>query len=289
MLVTVVPPNMWVTLHVPDGFEMRPSNETRERAFDSRRTVIVRVRDAAGRPVTGQAVHLTIAPSFTSGGHSHQRSQSQLRERPIGRIDGSTRVTTPASGEVMVTYVAPIVGGTETITATSIGAHAGEVSLSIAIPSIVTVPTSSAHYFIKPTSNHAPEDHYAQPGVIAVTDSLFSQWKALHALQPTTYPFIGVSGQFSIDALALPNGGLFDIAGNWRPSHFTHREGLDVDFNDVGNGGAERPEAQRLMRRLCQLMSYDGRPLECIYEGAATLGPHYHIYFPNRFSTRNSP
>jgi hypothetical protein len=287
VLVTVLPVRL--SIRVPDGSVMRPSNETASRFFDSRRTVIVRVEDSERRPLGGRTVELVVSPALTSGGHNHLRAQSQLGNRPIGRIDGAMRVTTAASGEVSFTYIAPIVGGTDTLTARSSGADNAQVAITIAIPGLVAVATSGQNYFVRPTDNHSPQDNFAQPGVIEVVDSLFAAWKRLRAELPTKYPFVGENGRFSIDALALLNGGLFDISGNWRPSHFTHREGLDVDFNDAGNAGAEAEPARRWMSRLCEEFLFDGRPLRCVYEGTASRGPHYHIYFPNRFSSGNLP
>jgi hypothetical protein len=33
-----------------------------------------------------------------------------------------------------------------------------------------------------------------------------------------------------INDISLAYGGLFDVAGNWRPEHSEHREGLDADI-----------------------------------------------------------
>jgi hypothetical protein len=40
-----------------------------------------------------------------------------------------------------------------------------------------------------------------------------------------------------INDMSLPYGGLFDIQGNWRPPHVTHRTGRNADISGRGPGG----------------------------------------------------
>jgi hypothetical protein len=139
----------------------------------------------------------------------------------------------------------------------------------------------SVHYFMESTRNHSPGHNYAHVGVMEKVDSLLGRYKTLHQGNPVRFPFDGANGaRFRVSAVGLPRGGLYDIAGRWNADsgHVWHREGLEVDVNDQGNGqGAESVDGQAEMLRLCrtEALSLQLRPRKCIYH----LG-HYHITYP---------
>ena len=182
------------------------------------------------------------------------------------------------------TYVASIVGGTERIRANAQGADSTDLRLVLAVPGIVPVRRSGSNYLIVPTSNHFPADSFAQAGVIEATADLFARYLELHRQFATQYPFIGDQGRFIVTALGLPRGSLYDYKGTWAPPPASHREGLDVDFNDVSDGGAELgPTAERRMKRLCEQVQYNGRALSCVLELPRQPGQHFHIDFERSF------
>ena len=113
---------------------------------------------------------------------------------------------------------------------------------------------------------------------------LFARYLELNRQFATQYPFIGDQGRFLLTALGLPRGGLYDYKATWAPPHASHREGLDVDFNDVTDGGAESgPTAERRMKRLCEQVRYNGRALSCVLELPRQRGQHFHIDFERSF------
>ncbi len=281
-----------IELTMPDGDSMPPSGTRVTNLAPIARAVAVRVRTAAGEPVAGRVVTLrVVADSLTSGGHSHRQAPSFLGRRPTGafRVAGtiSTTVTvaTGADGRAGATYVASVVGGTEVIRATATGADSAQRRLILAVPRIVSVPDTSVHYFMEPTRNHSPGHNYAHAGVIVKVDSLLARYKALHRENPVRFPFDGANGaRFKVSAIGLPRGGLYDVNGQWTPvpdGHQWHREGLEVDLNDRGNGqGAESVDGRVEILRLCRTdeLSLQLRPRKCIYHFG-----HFHITYPGVF------
>jgi hypothetical protein len=256
------------------------------------RVVEVSVRTADGAPVSGREVTLrAVSDSLQSGGHSHQQQPGLLRMRPTGRFatgaetTAVTTVTTGADGRARTTYVAPVVGGTEVLWAASAGSDSVHRRLVLAVPRIVAVADTSVHYFMERTRNHSPGHNYAHVGVMEKVDSLLARYKALHLGNPVRFPFEGANGaRFRVSAVGLPRGGLYDVNGQWTPvpdGHQWHREGLEVDLNDRGNGqGAESARGQDAMFALCRtdVAASQYRPRKCIYH----LG-HYHITYPGVF------
>lgn len=281
-----------IELTMPEGDSMPPSGTRVTNIAPFERVAEVRVRTAAGGPVAGRAVNLrVVADSLTAGGHSHRQAPSFLDRRPTGtfRVAGTmsptATVVTEADGRGRATYVASVVGGTEVIWATAAGADSAQRRLILAVPKIVSVPDTSVHYFMEPTRNHSPGHNYAHAGVIAKLDSLLSRYKALHVADPARYPFDGANGRrFRVTAVGLPRGGLYDVNGQWTPvpdGHNWHREGLEVDVNDRGNGqGAESVNGRSEMLRLCRSdeLALQSRPRKCIYHFG-----HFHITYPGMF------
>jgi hypothetical protein len=80
---------------------------------------------------------------------------------------------------------------------------------------------------------------------------------------------------FFLIAGALERGGLYDIAGNWAPYHYTHRSGTDVDFDDADVGGQTEVERDaQLMERHCLKFRFGGRRIRCQLHN----GTHYHAF-----------
>ena len=275
---------------VPIGGDSLPPSGTRVTAFgESRRQIEVQVRTAAGAPVVGRTVNIAVVIDSISGGHTHDHPNPPTARgaRPKGHFAGAGPVVslvTGADGNVRATYVASIVGGTERIRANAQGADSTDLRLVLAVPGIVPVRRSGSNYLIVPTSNHFPADSFAQAGVIEATMDLFARYLELNRQFATQYPFIGDQGRFLLTALGLPRGGLYDYKATWAPPHASHREGLDVDFNDVTDGGAESgPTAERRMKRLCEQVRYNGRALSCVLELPRQRWQHFHIDFERSF------
>lgn len=253
------------------------------------RVVEVSVRTATGVPVSGREVTLRIvSDSLQSGGHSHAEQPGLLRFRPTGRFTigtdtaAITTVITGADGRARASYIAPVVGGTEVLWATSAGSDSVHRRLVLAVPRIAAVVDTSTYYFMEPTRNHSPGHNYSHIGVMEKLDSLLATYKTENAVDPTAAPFDGLnSGRFRVTAVGLPRGGLYDVNGQWTSvpdGHDWHREGLEVDVNDRRNGqGAESSNGRDTMLKLCRSPDLAARlrPRKCIYH----LG-HFHITYP---------
>jgi len=269
-----------LTVTVPDEGNIKPSNERASTRYDSNHQLRVHVTNAQGAPLSGQTVAIAVSGDPKSGGHTHDAATAALPNRPHGLVLPAATATTNAAGDATFTYRAPIVSGTEKLTATVAGAAPKTKDLLVAETGIEAVATSGAHYWILPTTNHKPDDNFAAIGVIGLTNGIFDGWAALHAQRPRIYPFAGYPGdghpgQFRIDAITLPYGGLYDVLGQWTTSprgHQLHRKGLDVDFND-GPGGAE--SVPRAMAAFCARREFwfNGLAPDCQVHAPQ----HYHI------------
>ena len=66
-------------------------------------------------------------------------------------------------------------------------------------------------------------NHYGQRNVL---DALVSIATEYHSLFPS-------DSLIAINDISLPNGGRFDVFGNWHKPHIFHRFGLDVDVGVI--------------------------------------------------------
>lgn len=241
----------------------------------------VRVTNGSGSPLGGRTVTVTVSGTDTSGGHSHQLAAGSLPARPRGRLRPSGTVVSDANGTGTLTYLAPVVGGRETLTATMAGADPDSAVVTVTEPGIVEGPRVTSSYFLNPTGNHYPADAWAYAGVREVLEQMLADWFAGNLQSPDEYRFAGTHGRgrlFKVDAMALPLGGLYDWPGRWTTPHRAHREGFDVDFNDNGPSGAESVPIKMLA--LCARTRFLNQAVSCGLEDASGANQHYHVDFP---------
>jgi hypothetical protein len=279
-----------ITVTMVGGDSIVPSGTRVSSLRPVARVVEVSVRTAAGEPVSGREVTLrVVSDSLQSGGHSHAEQPPLLRLRPTGRfaIGADTAVTTTvitgADGRARATYIAPVVGGTEVLWATSAGSDSVQRQLVLAVPGIVAVANTTANYFMVRTRNHSPMHNYARQGVIEAVDSLLGLYREKHRSDSAAlYPFTGDNGgRFRIDAVGLPRGGLYDVNGRWNTAdgHNWHREALEVDVNDrITGAGAETMRGRDALLALCRSELLPVRPRRCIYHAG-----HFHITYGGVF------
>jgi hypothetical protein len=82
----------------------------------------------------------------------------------------------------------------------------------------------------------------------------------------TTYIAPEVCREAKINDISLQWGGLFDINADWRPPHYEHRRGRQVDFSNADNLPADLQRALRTIIR-----QYGGNVLN--------EGNHWHVRF----------
>ncbi len=203
-----------------------------------------------------QSVYVSIASEADddSGGHV----QSYHSERSGGSSIDLDGEVDPSSGEMRGEWItgwtvrwefdfkftSPEPSGTHTVTATVEG-MTGSANISVQVEGLESLPTSSNVHWVGGTSRHPNEvSHYGTPNVNAALKNIANDWQDWWNGEdengnPNAHPddrFTGSgygsmpNGHLWVNDMSLPAGGLFDINGNWKESHSSHREGKDVDI-----------------------------------------------------------
>ena len=283
---------------------IRVTNQAEAAAAARRDTVRITIPGVEEGSLVRRNVTLVSRPIPRSGGHVHSpvgvrprgtffllnelgqlsdggagtRDRKSIR-RPIGRDTAVYYRTSGVSGEEWLLLRQG--DGDTTVTLDSL-------LITVQLPGLVPV-AENANFFFAQSMNHGNHDRYLWPGVAVVLDSVFAEWRALNQRNPTSYPMTNPGRRFKVDAMSLPLGGLHDIYGQWTSDaggHELHREGLDVDVNDVGvedtvPRGAQSPQ-QRFIEiceeRRYQFSSTDTFNLSCPVHGSGTGNAHFHVY-----------
>ena len=150
-------------------------------------------------------------------------------DTPSTALGSETTVFADANGRAVLLYTAPEFGGRVVISATAIVGQETMVSqdtLEVRVPGLQLLPTSTNYDQVGGTVRHTgppsqtPNDnHYGTPEMLAILADLAV---AVDSLDD--------GSRLVVNDMSLPRGGLFDIEGNWIPSHVTHRVGLDADI-----------------------------------------------------------
>lgn len=166
----------------------------------------------------GLSISLSVQELLNSGGHFHLG-------RPLGSLAASLG-TTDSQGKFSTTYTASLFGGGEIIRATS-GLATGFATLSVQVPGLVELTTSSASYSLVGSTTTHPGNHFAKQNVINSLIAVADQY------------FVEVGQQLLFNDMSLVWGGLFDIGSVpscptcpfWAPPHNFHRTGRNCDIN----------------------------------------------------------
>jgi hypothetical protein len=118
-----------------------------------------------------------------------------------------------------VNYFASEVGGKETIVARATNFVDAEKKITIEVPGLVNLAAINNNFvWLNGQLPVHPDNHWGTPNTV---DNI--QLVALDY-----YAEYGV--KLGINDLSLLQGGLFDISGEWKPSHFLHRKGVSADI-----------------------------------------------------------
>jgi hypothetical protein len=140
------------------------------------------------------------------------------------------------------------------------------------------------------TDDHtAANNHYGIPGLIDALEGISRTFYNRYSLNSANDYILAYND------MSLPFGGLFDINGNWRNPHQTHREGRNCDIEDdlfIGGNEVEDafhdietyPELDGAWEELGRIIRIQfhlateihGNP--AIGDSSSTL--HYHVYYP---------
>jgi hypothetical protein len=174
--------------------------------------VVVFVTDLQDNPIANHPVSLSAEAVLNSGGHIHNGN------RPIG-VFGAKSGRTGSDGKFTTLYTATAFGGEERITAKSDEVPNLDISvdLDVRVKGLVELSGGTNYSLVGQTSTH-PNNHYGIKRTINALISIANQYASRFPGQRLYY-----------NDISLVKGGLFDIKGNWKPPHKTHREGKNVD------------------------------------------------------------
>jgi hypothetical protein len=181
-----------------------------------------------------------------SGGHSHGGN------RPMGRyiipripgpgvdtVDTFTR-RTDSTGTLRFTFLASQFGGVEQIKARLVSdtTRFDTLSLITIVKGLSRLVDNSSRFDLVggTCQHHGP----GSPAGCSQTpdNNHYTAQIVRDSLPLIANAWVDSLGQtmLFINDMSLPYGGLFDISGQWRPSHAEHREGLDADIRTEIHG-----------------------------------------------------
>jgi hypothetical protein len=222
-----------------------------------------------------------------SGGHSHNGNRPVGRYvYPIGSTDTMQTITarTDTAGRLRFRLVASQFGGGERIKACTVSDSTkfDTVSLITEVPGLQLLPDGTNYDLVGGTCTHygpgaptgctTPDNNHLAAQV--VRDSLPSMANVWDDSLRQDALFV--------NDISLPFGGLFDVAGNWRPEHAEHREGLDVDVRTAIPGVRNGVKVRNTQGKWVGNVAFEELAKKYGVKKAAghkkgTLGEHYHL------------
>ena len=234
-------------------------------------TVYAQVVDAqTNQPKAGVQVQFSVDVVARTGGHDGDHYQMRPKGKLLDCGSGSevetTVCITQQDGRATVTFNAPVVSGTHTITAecvspTCTGTASGDINVKV--PGLEPMPYSTLYVFVGGETGKAHMDnHYLTPAASGKIQQLSEDYHS-------RFPFSPV---LRVNDASLVWGGVLDINGSWTVPHIQHRRGMVIDVR-----ANQLPDAipnsndfvfQDTLKKL------GGR---WILEGQGTSNEHYHI------------
>lgn len=175
--------------------------------------------------VSGQTVNFTaFAENVSIAGHSHTDAPSgEFTNSPGGPLSSTGSCVTGNAGTCSVLFKAPTNSGRYSISATiDTSILFDSVSLDVKVPQLVELPNSPGEYLKarNPDLWHFDSaSYFGTTYLISALRRVASEYKAR------------TNSSLSFNDLSLPWGGLFDVSGQWTPSHVLHRQGRSADLN----------------------------------------------------------
>ena len=239
--------------------EIQPYYENHIPLQESRANVIVEVRTRKGTPVGNFSVRLLAKRELYSGGHDHGTLEDP---GPVG-VFGATTGKTDENGRFTTTYTASAFGGVDSIFAFENIEHpkdTAKFALTVRVPGLIELSGESYYVLTGATALH-PHNHFGTQNTI----------NSIKSVARTYYD--STTHRLKINDISLPYGGLYDINGDWRRPHDTHRLGTNVDVSyKVLNGAGGEVDIDK---ELFELIVYEigGDPRR------EDLRNHFHVTF----------
>ena len=197
--------------------------------------VVLQVIGSHGKPLAGVAIKLVQTVEDDSGHHPERLHTGQrplavlflgktaLKHNQRGEV--TTPMVTDAQGEIRLFFSAPPIAGTHLLKAECVQ-HACKTyaaRVTVKVPDLEKFrPVKGSSELVGGPKEKHDERHYL------TGQSLENLSVMISAMNKFSWKPVGVN-----DA-ALPWGGLFDITGEWLPSHFDHGAGTAVDIRTKG-------------------------------------------------------
>lgn len=238
-------------------------------------------------PEPGAQVKFSVDAKAGTGGHDHidaLRPKGKLLDcrYPYSEVD-TTVCITQLDGKATVTFSAPIVSGTHTITATCVSpACTGPASgdINVKVDGLETILASQFYALnedsgkvIGATDKHS-NNHYLTP------DAASALWRMAAAYHfESQFKLNGVSPPLlHLNDASLVWGGKFDVFGYWTTGdHAEHRRGTVIDIRANSNTGAIPPEN---FIAFMTLAAFYGADAKIHHPGEVTQ--HFHVRLLNK-------
>lgn len=168
----------------------------------------------------------------------------------------------PLNQQVVWRFKTPVHSSTLKATWTCSSACRGSDSQTagVGLEGLASLGGGTGYKLIGATAQHH-DNHYAIPAVISAIPKIAADYQAAFPGAP----------DLLINDISLRQGGIFDINGDWKTPHVTHRHGYQVDMQKSTVPAAHQEKLQQIIG------SFGGRVL--------IEGTHYHL----DFTPKNSP
>jgi hypothetical protein len=173
---------------------------------------------------------------------------------------------------VNLTFTAPILAGTHTITATCTNCKPSALSkdhtFDVKVPGLTQFSAGNDYALTSVDAIHSGR-YYLTTAAQGNLRTLIKEFKN------------SGWGTVALNDASLMWGGLYDINGNWMPSHKGHRtaEEIDISFTRASNS-ITTENRNRIYREFCKGKK-STVPFSILHH-IGGKGPHYHVYLMGR-------
>lgn len=216
--------------------------------------------DEWGTPHPGASISTTLSGVSNSGGHSSHHGAT-----PTGALAPTGPLTADATGWIYQTFHASVFGGDVAISASADSAETGDAEVTVTVPGLVALGSSTSIGLIGATSSH-PSNHWATTDFISRIEEVAGLF------------YEQFSVPLEVNDLSLVNGGKFDLRESTQG-------GIDAAYFDSGGPHGEHRDGTtgdirtytHSARRLRFLRLQWERTGGQVYDETCTSQPHYHF------------
>ena len=218
-----------------------------------------------------------------SGGHSHNGNRPMGKYRhPVGSTNQADSLVaqTDSTGVLKFRYLASQFGGVERIRAQTVGdtTKFDTLSLITRVPGLGLLPDRATYIKIGGRcEHHGPRDDSDYPNCRTPDNNHWGTGRLVEGIQSIAdaYDSLHPGVRLRINDMSLPHGGLFDINGNWLPSHHEHRIGINADISLKCRNSSNN--LVNLNERHFRRLAWDKTGLEPLRHYPPDA-PHFHMY-----------